>query len=44
MTPKDIWEQTEVRTIDCGHVIAALQHQKDFRDAIRDSIEKVSII
>lgn len=44
VTPKDIWEQTEVRTIDCGHVIAALQHQKDFRDAIRDSIEKVSII
>ena len=44
VTPQDIWKQTEVRTIDCGHVIAALQHQKDFRIAIKDSLEKLMLL
>lgn len=39
MTPKDVWEQTEMRSIDCGHVLGVLQHQSDFRNAIKDSFQ-----
>jgi len=41
VTPQDIWKQTEVRSLNCGHIIGALQHQQDFRSAIKDSFDKL---
>lgn len=41
VTPKDIYPQTEVRTIDTGHVLAILQHQDVFRKAIQDAFEQL---
>ena len=37
VTPQDIWPGTEVRTLDTGHVIACLNRQSDFRNAIKDA-------
>ncbi|XP_002162928.3 protein ABHD18 [Hydra vulgaris] len=39
VTPKDVWPQTEIRTIDCGHVLGFVMHQKIFRDAIYDAFK-----
>ena len=41
VTPKDVWPQTEVRTIDCGHVLGCVMHQKIFRNAINDAFKKL---
>lgn len=42
VTPSQIYGgQTEVRTIDSGHVLAILQHNIEFRTAIRDAFVKL---
>ena len=42
VTPRDIYgEQTEIRTIDAGHVLAILQHNDEFRTAIKDAFVKL---
>lgn len=42
VTPSHIYgEQTEVRTIDTGHVLAILQHHNEFRTAIKDAFVKL---
>ena len=42
VTPPHIYgKQTEVRTIDTGHVLAILQHHHEFRTAIKDGFVKL---
>ena len=43
VTPLDVYskEQTEVRVLDTGHVLAILQHQDEFRKAIVDAFVKL---
>ena len=40
-SPVDIWTSSEMRSIDCGHVMGVLRYQKMFRDAIRDALSKL---
>lgn len=39
LTPQDVWKDTEIRYIDSGHVMGILQHQQDFREAIKDGCQ-----
>ena len=41
LTPKDVWDQAEIRNIDSGHVLAVIQHQQEFRDGIKDSFQMI---
>ena len=40
-SPADIWTGSEMRSIDCGHVMGVLRYQKIFRDAIRDALSRL---
>ena len=40
-SPADIWTGSEMRSIDCGHVMGVLRYQKIFRDAIRDALSRI---
>ena len=40
-SPADIWIDSEMRNIDCGHVMGVLRYQKMFRDAIRDALSRL---
>ena len=40
-SPADIWTDSEMRSIDCGHVMGVLRYQKTFRDAIRDALSRL---
>lgn len=40
-TPAEIWPKSELRSIDCGHVMGVLRYQKIFRDAIRDALSRL---
>eukprot|EP00794_Sanderia_malayensis_P017387 gene17387-19127_t len=37
----ELWPETEIRYIDCGHIIGVLKYQKVFRDAIADALDKL---
>ena len=40
-SPADVWTDSEMRSIDCGHVMGVLRYQKTFRDAIRDALSRL---